>query len=37
MVKPYLHSDMQNRYFDFGEDTIVRADQYGSLTSICDL
>jgi len=30
---PYLHSDMQNRYFDFGEDTIVRADQYIRLTS----
>lgn len=25
---------MQSRYFEFGEDTIVRADQYDSLLSI---
>ena len=25
---PYLDSDMQSRYFEFGEDTIIRADQY---------
>ncbi|KAL8737694.1 MAG: hypothetical protein Q9190_008085, partial [Brigantiaea leucoxantha] len=30
---PYLDSDMQSRFFDFGGDTIVRADQYVRLTS----
>ncbi|KAL9099246.1 MAG: hypothetical protein Q9163_005225 [Psora crenata] len=30
---PYLDSDMQSRYFEFGEDTIIRADQYIRLTS----
>lgn len=28
-MQPFLDSDMQSRYFEFGEDTIVRADQYG--------
>ena len=32
-MKPYLDSEMQSRYFDFGDDTIVRADQYIRLTS----
>ena len=27
-MQPFLDSDMQSRYFEFGEDTIVRADQY---------
>lgn len=26
--KPYLDSDMQSRWWDFGGDTVVRADQY---------
>ncbi|KAI4112512.1 MAG: hypothetical protein LQ345_006345, partial [Seirophora villosa] len=30
---PYLDSDMQSRFFDFGGDTIIRADQYVRLTS----
>ena len=29
-MQPFLDSDMQSRYFEFGEDTIIRADQYGS-------
>ncbi|QIX01315.1 hypothetical protein AMS68_006832 [Peltaster fructicola] len=29
---PYLDSDMQSRWFDFGGSTIVRADQYIRLT-----
>ena len=33
-MQPYLDSDMQSRYFEFGEDTIVRADQYGFSLSI---
>ena len=33
-IQPYLDSDMQSRYFEFGEDTIVRADQCGSSFSI---
>ncbi|KAI9826382.1 MAG: hypothetical protein M1832_000299 [Thelocarpon impressellum] len=33
MLQPYLDSDMQSRWFDFGGDTIVRADQYVRLTS----
>lgn len=33
-MQPYLDSDMQSRYFEFGEDTIVRADQYGFSSSI---
>ncbi|KAI9731581.1 MAG: hypothetical protein M1834_004701 [Cirrosporium novae-zelandiae] len=32
-VPPYLDSDMQSRWFDFGGDTIIRADQYIRLTS----
>lgn len=31
--QPYLDSDMQSRWFDFGGNTIVRADQYIRLTS----
>ena len=32
-MQPFLDSDMQSRYFEFGDDTIVRADQYAlSLT-----
>ena len=27
-LQPYLDSDFQSRWFDFGGDTIVRADQY---------
>ncbi|RKF60496.1 L-type lectin-like domain-containing protein [Erysiphe neolycopersici] len=30
---PYLDSEMQSRWFDFGGDTIIRADQYIRLTS----
>ncbi|KAI4187449.1 MAG: hypothetical protein L6R41_002805 [Letrouitia leprolyta] len=30
---PFLDSDMQSRFFDFGGDTIIRADQYVRLTS----
>ncbi|OJJ47116.1 hypothetical protein ASPZODRAFT_132061 [Penicilliopsis zonata CBS 506.65] len=30
---PYLDSDFQSRWFDFGGDTIIRADQYIRLTS----
>ena len=30
---PYLDSDMGSRWFDFGGDTIVRADQYIRLAS----
>ena len=26
--QPYLDTDMQSRWFDFGGDTIIRADQY---------
>jgi lectin, mannose-binding 2 len=29
---PYLDSDMQSRWFDFGGDTVVRTDQYIRLT-----
>ncbi|KAF2456515.1 legume-like lectin family-domain-containing protein [Lineolata rhizophorae] len=29
---PYLDSDMQSRWFDFGGDTVVRTDQYVRLT-----
>ena len=37
-MQPFLDSDMQSRYFEFGEDTIVRADQYGfSLSDLQDL
>lgn len=31
--QPYLDSDMQSRWFDFGGNTIIRADQYIRLTS----
>lgn len=30
---PYLDTDLQSRWFDFGGDTIIRADQYIRLTS----
>ncbi|KAF1988060.1 hypothetical protein K402DRAFT_453232 [Aulographum hederae CBS 113979] len=30
---PFLDSDMQSRWFDFGGDTIIRTDQYIRLTS----
>lgn len=30
---PYLDTDMGNRWFDFGGDTVVRTDQYIRLTS----
>lgn len=33
LVQPYLDSDMQSRWYDFGGDTIVRTDQYIRLTS----
>ncbi|SLM39375.1 lectin family integral membrane [Lasallia pustulata] len=33
LASPYLDSDMQSRWFDFGGDTIIRADQYIRLTS----
>jgi hypothetical protein len=29
-IQPYLDSDMQSRWFDFGGNTIVRADQYAA-------
>ncbi|KEY70221.1 hypothetical protein S7711_04330 [Stachybotrys chartarum IBT 7711] len=32
-IAPYLDSDMQSRWFDFGGDTIVRTDSYIRLTS----
>lgn len=33
IAPPYLDSDMQSRWFEFGGDTIVRTDQYIRLTS----
>lgn len=33
LAQPYLDSDMQSRWFDFGGDTIIRTDQYIRLTS----
>ncbi|KAG0160703.1 hypothetical protein PDIDSM_8233 [Penicillium digitatum] len=30
---PYLDSDFQSRWFDFGGDTVIRADKYVRLTS----
>jgi mannose-binding lectin 2 len=33
LVQPYLDSDMQSRWFDFGGDTIIRTDSYIRLTS----
>lgn len=29
--QPYLDNDMQSRWWDFGGDTLVRADQYGMI------
>ena len=31
--QPYLDSDMQSRWWDFGVDTIIRTDQYIRLSS----
>lgn len=28
-LQPYLDSDMQSRWWDFGGNTIVRVDKYG--------
>ena len=33
ILQPYLDSDMQSRWFDFGGDTIVRTDRYIRLTA----
>ncbi|CEJ89468.1 Putative Vesicular integral-membrane protein VIP36 [[Torrubiella] hemipterigena] len=33
LEQPYLDSEMQSRWFDFGGDTVVRADSYIRLTS----
>ncbi|KIW16128.1 hypothetical protein PV08_06179 [Exophiala spinifera] len=33
LAPPYLDSDMSSRWFDFGGDTIIRADQYIRLAS----
>lgn len=33
LVQPYLDSDMQSRWWDFGGDTIVRTDRYIRLTA----
>ncbi|KEZ42623.1 hypothetical protein SAPIO_CDS5867 [Scedosporium apiospermum] len=33
LVQPYLDSDMQSRWYDFGGDTIIRTDSYIRLTS----
>ncbi|KAL2004285.1 hypothetical protein VTN02DRAFT_4010 [Thermoascus thermophilus] len=33
LAPPYLDSDMHSRWFDFGGDTIIRADKYIRLTS----
>ncbi|KAB5558480.1 concanavalin A-like lectin/glucanase domain-containing protein [Coniochaeta sp. 2T2.1] len=33
LVQPYLDSDMQSRWYDFGGDTVIRTDQYIRLTS----
>ncbi|KAE8417252.1 concanavalin A-like lectin/glucanase domain-containing protein [Aspergillus pseudocaelatus] len=32
-IPPYLDSDFQSRWFDFGGDTIIRADKYIRLTA----
>ncbi|KAK3634035.1 hypothetical protein LTR56_015503 [Elasticomyces elasticus] len=32
LQQPYLDSDMQSRWFDFGGSTVIRADQYIRLT-----
>ena len=31
-TKPFLDSDMQNRWFDYGGDTVIRTDKYVRLT-----
>jgi mannose-binding lectin 2 len=31
--QPYLDSDMQSRWWDFGGDTIIRTDKYVRLAS----
>ncbi|KAF2235715.1 hypothetical protein EV356DRAFT_531572 [Viridothelium virens] len=33
LTSPYLDSDMQSRWWDFGADTVIRADQYVRLTA----
>ncbi|KAL2141367.1 hypothetical protein VTI28DRAFT_2497 [Corynascus sepedonium] len=33
LAQPYLDSDMQSRWYDFGGDTIIRTDKYIRLTS----
>ncbi|KAI1143876.1 concanavalin A-like lectin/glucanase domain-containing protein [Hypoxylon sp. FL0543] len=33
LKQPYLDSDMQSRWYDFGGDTIIRTDSYIRLTS----
>ncbi|KAH7354355.1 vesicular integral-membrane protein VIP36 [Plectosphaerella cucumerina] len=33
LQQPYLDSDMQSRWYDFGGDTIIRTDSYIRLTS----
>ncbi|KAH7328512.1 concanavalin A-like lectin/glucanase domain-containing protein [Stachybotrys elegans] len=33
LVQPYLDSDMQSRWYDFGGDAIIRTDSYIRLTS----
>ncbi|KAL0637110.1 hypothetical protein Q9L58_003933 [Maublancomyces gigas] len=33
LYQPYLDSELQSRWFDWGGDTIIRADQYVRLTS----
>ncbi|KAJ9484582.1 hypothetical protein VN97_g8785 [Penicillium thymicola] len=32
-IPPYLDSDFQSRWFDFGGDTVIRADKYVRLTA----
>ncbi len=32
-TQPYLDSEMQSRWFDFGGDTIIRTDKYIRLTA----
>ncbi|KAI9706735.1 MAG: hypothetical protein M1820_004705 [Bogoriella megaspora] len=33
LMSPYLDSDMQSRWWDFGGDTVIRADSYIRLTA----
>ncbi|KFY88722.1 hypothetical protein V498_06684, partial [Pseudogymnoascus sp. VKM F-4517 (FW-2822)] len=33
LTPPYLDTDMQSRWWDFGGDTIIRTDKYVRLTS----